>query len=95
MFVDEQHIVLEAGVQVWLEAEVHNDGVVVAVDVSVDTVQSLEDLAEKTGESLRKWNAYGDRHVSSCNVEKKILPGTHRFGLETSVRYRYCSAPRS
>lgn len=50
MFIDEQDVVLEAGVQMWLETEVHYDRIVVAVDMGVDTVQALEDLAEETGE---------------------------------------------
>lgn len=61
MFVNEQDVVLEAGVQMRLETEVHHDRVVVAVDMSVDTVQALEDLAEETGECLGE----GD----TCNAE--------------------------
>lgn len=61
MFIDEQDVVLEAGVQMWLETEVNHDRVVMAVDMGVDTVQTLENLAEKTGESLGE----GD----TCNAE--------------------------
>lgn len=56
MFIDEQDVVLEASIQMWLEAEVYHDRVVVAVDMGVDTVQALEDLPEETGECLRKGN---------------------------------------
>ena len=45
MLVDEQHVLLEAGVQVRLKAELADDRVVVAVDVRVDAVHALEDLA--------------------------------------------------
>lgn len=38
MLVDKEHIVLEAGVQVRLEAQVHDNRVVVAVDVRVHPV---------------------------------------------------------
>lgn len=48
---------LETRVEVWLEAEVHDNGVVVAVDVGVDTVETLEDLADETGEGLGEWDA--------------------------------------
>lgn len=50
---------LEAGVQVWLETKVYHDRVVVAVDVGVDSVQTLEDLTEETRECLGEGNAYG------------------------------------
>lgn len=36
----------EARVQVWLEAQMDDNGVVVAVNVRVHSVQSLEDLAK-------------------------------------------------
>lgn len=45
MLVDEKDVVLEASIQVGLKAQVHNHGVVVAVDVRIHTVQPLEDLA--------------------------------------------------
>jgi hypothetical protein len=38
VLINEQHIVLEAGVEVRLEAEVNYHGIVVAVDVSVDAI---------------------------------------------------------
>ena len=38
VFIDEEDIVFEAGVQVWLKAEVDDDGVVVAVDVCVHPI---------------------------------------------------------
>lgn len=43
----------------------HNDRIVVAVDMGVDTVQALEDLAEETGEGLRE----GD----TCDTETSQL----------------------
>lgn len=58
VLIDKQDVVLEAGVQVRLEAEVYHDRVVVAVDMSVDSVQTLKDLAEETRESLGERNAY-------------------------------------
>jgi hypothetical protein len=52
VFIDKQDVVLEAGVQVGLETEMYHNRVVVTVDVCVDSVQTLEDLAEETGEGL-------------------------------------------
>jgi hypothetical protein len=54
----EEHVVLEAGVEVWFEAEVDDDGVVVAVDVGVDAVKALENLEEERSEGARERNAY-------------------------------------
>lgn len=59
VLIDKQDVVLEAGVQVWLETKVYHDRVVVAVDVGVDSVQTLEDLTEETRECLGEGNAYG------------------------------------
>jgi hypothetical protein len=52
VFIDEEHVVLEAGVQVRFESQMDDDRVVMAVDVGVDTVEAFEDLAEEAGESL-------------------------------------------
>lgn len=56
MLIDKQDIVFEASVEVRLEAEVHDNWVVVAVDMSIDTVETLEDLTDETGEGLWEWN---------------------------------------
>lgn len=57
MLVDEQHVLLEAGVEVRLEAKLADYGVMVAVDVGVDAVHALEDLAHESRERL------GERHT--------------------------------
>jgi hypothetical protein len=46
MLVDEQDIVLEAGIQMRLKTQMHNHRVVMAVDVRVDAIQALEYLAD-------------------------------------------------
>jgi len=46
MLVDKQNVVLEARVQMGLETQVDDNGVVVAVNVRVHSVQALEDLTE-------------------------------------------------
>jgi hypothetical protein len=56
MLVNEQNVVLEACVQMWLEPQLNNDRVVVAVDVGVDTVETLEHVANERRECLREWN---------------------------------------
>jgi hypothetical protein len=57
MFIDEQDVMLEAGVEMGLEAEMYYYRVMMAVDVGVDTIQTLEDLAEEIGEGLGEWDA--------------------------------------
>jgi hypothetical protein len=57
MLIDKQDVVLEACIKVSLEAEFANDGVMVAVDVGVDTIHALEYLSNHAGERLRKGNA--------------------------------------
>lgn len=42
MLVDEEYVVLEAGVQVRLETEMSNDWIVMAVDVCVHPIEALE-----------------------------------------------------
>lgn len=57
MLIDEQDIVLEARVQMRLEAQLNDDRVVVAVDVRIDTVQALEHVADERGEGLGEGHA--------------------------------------
>ena len=59
VLVDKQDIVLETGIEMWLEAELHDHWIVMAVDVSVDTIESLEHLTNGCGKSF--W----ERHT--CN----------------------------
>jgi len=54
MLVNEQDVVLEAGIKMWLQPEVDNYWVVVAIDVRVDSVESLEELANEGREGLRE-----------------------------------------
>lgn len=49
MLVNEKDVVLETGVEVRLESKLDDDGIVVAVDVRIDTVKSLEDLLHQRG----------------------------------------------
>lgn len=46
MLINEEDVVLEAGVQMGFEAQVNDHGVVVAVNVCIHSVQTLEDLTE-------------------------------------------------
>lgn len=52
VLIDEQDVLLEAGVEVRLKTQFTNDWVVVAVDVGVDSVHALENLASKRRERL-------------------------------------------
>jgi hypothetical protein len=57
MLVYEQHIVLEAGVEMRLQTQLDDDRVVVAVDMCVDTVQTLEHVPDESWESFWERNA--------------------------------------
>jgi len=57
MLVYEQHIVLEAGVEMRLQAQLDDDGVVVAVDMCVDAVQTLEHVPDERWKCLGEGNA--------------------------------------
>ena len=46
MLVNEENIMLEACIQVRLESKLDNNGIVMAIYVGVDPIQSLEDLAD-------------------------------------------------
>lgn len=58
VLVNEEHVLLEAGVEMGLEAELPDDGVVMAVDVGVDSVHALEDLADEGWVCLGEWDAW-------------------------------------
>ena len=49
MLIDEQYVVLEAGIEMRLQTQLDDDGVVVAVDVGVDTVEALEHVPNERG----------------------------------------------
>ena len=80
MLVNEQDIVLEAGVHVWLEAEMYDDRVVMTVDMRIDTVQSLENLSQETREGL--WERYTCKYIniSAIVVNKAENGNAYRFG---------------
>jgi len=56
MLVDEQNIVLEACIEMSLKTKLTNDWIVMAIDVSVDSVHSLEYLSNHAWERL--WERY-------------------------------------
>lgn len=56
MLVNEQDIVLEAGVEVGFKTKFTDDWVMVAVDMRIDTVHALEDLSNHARKRLREWN---------------------------------------
>ena len=57
MLIDEQDIVLEACVQMGLEAKLDDDRIVMTVDMRVDPIQSLKELA------YQRWKGLGERHA--------------------------------
>jgi hypothetical protein len=66
MLINEQDVVLEAGVEMWLETQMNNDRVVMAIDVRINTVQTLEDLTDSLAKGLGKWNSCRSTRVSLC-----------------------------
>jgi hypothetical protein len=58
VLIDEEDVMLEAGVEVCFEAKFADNWVVVAIDVGVNTVHSLENLADHGWERLRDWDTY-------------------------------------
>jgi hypothetical protein len=59
VLINEENILLEAGIEMRLQAELTNDWVVMTVDVCVDTVHPLEDLADKCRERFGERHTYG------------------------------------
>jgi hypothetical protein len=62
VLVDEENVLLEARVEVRLETELADYGVMVAVNVGIDAVHALEDLTNKSREGL------GERHSWRCGI---------------------------
>jgi len=52
MLVYEQDVVLEARIEMWFQSQLKHDWVVVAVDMSIHTIQPLEHLANESWEGL-------------------------------------------
>jgi hypothetical protein len=59
MLIDEQDVVLEAGVEMWFESQMYDDGVMMAVDVRVDAIEALEDVADGRRE------VFGEGHADA------------------------------
>jgi len=58
MLIDEQDVVLEAGVKMWLETQVDDNRVVVTVNVGVDSIEALENLPDCLIETLGERDTY-------------------------------------
>jgi tetrahydromethanopterin S-methyltransferase subunit B len=57
VLVDEQNVMLEASIEMWFKTKVDDDRVVVTIDVCINTVKTLEDLADSLTKSLGEGNA--------------------------------------
>lgn len=85
----------------WFETQMYNNGVVVTVDMGVDTIQTLENLAQQTGECLGERDTYVMRScISRCSSRLRDKGNwetgrTHQFDSGTFARYQYCSVPNS
>jgi hypothetical protein len=60
MLIDKQHVMLEARIQMRFQAQMHNDGIVMTVDMRVDAIQALEDIADGGGE------VFGEGHADAA-----------------------------
>ncbi len=58
MLVDEEHVMLEACVQMRLEPQLQHDRVVVAVDVCVHAVEAFEHLPDQGREGFGERDAF-------------------------------------
>lgn len=57
MLVHKQDVVLEASIEMRLETKINDDGVVVAVDMSIYPIKPLKNLENEWLKRLREWNA--------------------------------------
>ena len=58
MLIDEQNIMLEARIQVRLKSQLHNDRIMVTVNMGIHSVQTLEELSNQGRECLWEGNTY-------------------------------------
>lgn len=80
MLVNEQHIVLETRVEMRFETQLDDDGIVMAVDMRIDTVEALEHVADERREGLGK--RYADaawEHLLVVHVG--LYPGHEVFDV--------------
>lgn len=74
---DEQNVVLETGVHVRIEPQCHNDGIVVAVDVRIDTKEAFDKLADSRLEVLGEMDAwYGVSIPTDPDIGERRMPGS-------------------
>lgn len=57
VLVHEEHVMLEASVKMWFEAQIYNHWVMVTVDMGVYSVKALEQLAQETSEGFGERDA--------------------------------------
>ena len=58
MFINEQDIMLKARIEMRFKSQMHNDWIVMAVDVRVDSVEAFEQLTECGREMFGEGDAY-------------------------------------
>jgi hypothetical protein len=69
MLIDEEHIMLEARVQVRLQSQLDNNRVMVTINVRIHPVQALEHVPDKSRKSLGERNADATRkHILIIDV---------------------------
>jgi hypothetical protein len=96
VLVDEEHVLLEAGVEMRLQAQLPHDRVVVAIDVGIDAVHALEDLANQSRERLGEGHACaGCQQFALIRFEKpqagKERASPIRLGRTASLSMLLCT----
>lgn len=88
MLVNEENIVLKAGIEMSLQPKFTNHRVVMTVYVCINPVHPLEYLTDHAWEGLGKRNAYS---ALVKNSPSKYI--TYRYDLGTQLRCQCCSGP--
>lgn len=76
VFIHKQDVVLETGIEMWFQSEMDDDVVVMAVDVGIDTVETLEKLSHCSGE------VFGKRHPDAGREDGLVVDVTLYPGHE-------------
>ena len=80
MLIHKEYVVFEARIEMWLQPKVNYDGIVMAVDVRIDAIETFEDLADSGRESLWKRNTdAGWEHGFIVNI--RLDPGHKVFDV--------------
>jgi len=83
VLIDEKDIMLEAGIEVRFKTKLPDYWVVMAIDMGVHSVHSLENLPNHAGEGFRKLDANSTWEYSFI-VNVALNPGHQMFNVRGS-----------